>query len=33
MGGGAFKMMKDLSVPLFVQGHHWGGLRLAYSFE
>lgn len=33
MGGGTFKMMKDLSVPLFVQGHHWGGLRLAYSFE
>ncbi|WP_245897276.1 methyl-accepting chemotaxis protein [Roseobacter denitrificans] len=33
MGGGAFKMMKDLSAPIFVQGRHWGGLRLAYSFE
>ncbi|GFE50139.1 hypothetical protein So717_18920 [Roseobacter cerasinus] len=22
MGGGAFKMMKDLSAPIFVQGHH-----------
>ena len=33
MGGGTFKMMKDLSVPLFVQGRHWGGVRLAYSFE
>ena len=33
MGGGAFKMMKDLSAPIVVQGRHWGGLRLAYSFE
>lgn len=33
MGGGAFKMMKDLSAPITVQGRHWGGLRLAYSFE
>ncbi len=33
MGGGAFKMMKDLSVPINVQGRHWGGLRLAYSFD
>ncbi|WP_282060559.1 methyl-accepting chemotaxis protein [Roseobacter litoralis] len=33
MGGGAFKMMKDLSAPIFVQGRHWGGLRLAYSFD
>lgn len=33
MGGGQFKMMKDLSAPIFVQGRHWGGLRLAYSFE
>ena len=33
MGGGEFKMMKDLSAPIFVQGRHWGGLRLAYSFE
>ena len=22
----------DLSAPITVQGRHWGGLRLAYSF-
>jgi methyl-accepting chemotaxis protein len=33
MGGGAFKMMKDLSAPIYVQSRHWGGLRLAYGFE
>ncbi|MFK7762835.1 MAG: methyl-accepting chemotaxis protein [Roseobacter sp.] len=33
MGGGTFKMMKDLSAPIKVQSRHWGGLRLAYSFE
>ncbi|WP_300057901.1 methyl-accepting chemotaxis protein [uncultured Roseobacter sp.] len=32
MGGGEFKMMKDLSAPIFVKGQHWGGLRLAYTF-
>lgn len=32
MGGGTFKMMKDLSAPIMVQGRHWGGLRLAYTF-
>ncbi|WGW02646.1 methyl-accepting chemotaxis protein [Tropicibacter oceani] len=32
MGGGTFVMMKDLSAPIFVQGRHWGGLRLAYKF-
>ncbi|KIC48621.1 methyl-accepting chemotaxis protein [Tateyamaria sp. ANG-S1] len=32
MGGGTFKMMKDLSAPIFVNGRHWGGLRLAYTF-
>ena len=31
MGGGAFKVMKDLSAPIFAQGQHWGGLRLAYA--
>lgn len=30
MGGGAFAMMKDASAPIFVNGRHWGGLRLAY---
>jgi methyl-accepting chemotaxis protein len=33
MGGGSFKMMKDLSAPIIVCGRHWGGLRLAYSFD
>jgi methyl-accepting chemotaxis protein len=32
MGGGEFKMMKDLSSPVRVKGRHWGGLRLAYTF-
>lgn len=32
MGGGSFKMMKDLSAPIIVNGRHWGGLRLAYTF-
>jgi methyl-accepting chemotaxis protein len=32
MGGGEFKMMKDLSAPITVKGRHWGGLRLAYTF-
>jgi methyl-accepting chemotaxis protein len=31
MGGGAFCVMKDLSAPIWVNGKHWGGLRLAYS--
>lgn len=30
MGGGIFKLMKDVSAPIMVQGRHWGGLRLAY---
>jgi methyl-accepting chemotaxis protein len=30
MGGGQFALMKDMSVPLYVQGRHWGGVRLAY---
>lgn len=30
MGGGQFLMMKDLSVPIYVQNRHWGGFRLAY---
>jgi methyl-accepting chemotaxis protein len=30
MGGGNFAMMKDVSAPIFVNGKHWGGLRLAY---
>ncbi|MEO0384381.1 MAG: methyl-accepting chemotaxis protein [Pseudomonadota bacterium] len=30
MGGGKFTIMKDLSVPIYLQGRHWGALRLAY---
>ena len=32
MGGGQRVLMKDLSAPITVQGRHWGGLRLAFSF-
>ncbi len=32
MGGGNFVMMKDLSAPIFLNGRHWGGVRLAYGF-
>lgn len=32
MGGGDFAIMKDLSAPIFVNGQHWGGLRLGYKF-
>jgi len=32
MGGGDFRLMKDLSAPILVDGHRWGGLRLAYTF-
>jgi methyl-accepting chemotaxis protein len=32
MGGGTYKLMKDVSAPIFVRGRHWGGLRLAFSF-
>jgi methyl-accepting chemotaxis protein len=32
MGGGTFKLMKDVSAPIVVQGRHWGGLRIAYSY-
>lgn len=32
MGGGDFPMMKDFSAPIFVNGRHWGGLRLAIRF-
>jgi methyl-accepting chemotaxis protein len=33
MGGGVFRMMKDVSAPIIVNGRHWGGLRLAYGFR
>lgn len=31
MGNGVFKLMKDVSAPIWVNGKHWGGLRLAYT--
>lgn len=30
MGGGNFTLVKEASVPILVQGRHWGGLRLMY---
>ena len=30
MGGGEFVLMKDVSAPIIVKGHHWGGLRIGY---
>jgi methyl-accepting chemotaxis protein len=32
MGGGNFIAMKDLSVPIWVDGRHWGAFRLGYQF-
>ncbi len=28
LGGGQIVLMKDLSVPILVEGRHWGGLRM-----
>jgi methyl-accepting chemotaxis protein len=28
--GDSYVMMKDVSAPIFVDGRHWGGVRLAY---
>jgi methyl-accepting chemotaxis protein len=33
MGNGQTVMMKDLSAPIFVNGEHWGGIRLAYKVD
>ncbi|SDP58625.1 methyl-accepting chemotaxis protein [Filomicrobium insigne] len=33
MGGGHFAAMVDLSSPIYVNGKHWGGLRLAYALD
>jgi len=30
MGGGNYVLMKDLSVPIYVGGRHWGGVRVGY---
>lgn len=32
MGGGDFAMLKYLSAPIIINGVHWGGLRLVYTF-
>ncbi len=32
MGGGEFKMMKDLSSPIVIDGTQWGGFRMGISF-
>ena len=32
MGGGSFVVMKDLSVPIVVNGKHWGALRIGVQF-
>lgn len=31
MGGGQFVLMKDCSAPIFVNGRHWGAVRIAFS--
>jgi methyl-accepting chemotaxis protein len=33
MGGGRFVLLKEVAAPIRVQGRHWGGLRLAYTFD
>ena len=30
MGGGKFVLTRDVSAPIYVNGRHWGGLRLVY---
>jgi methyl-accepting chemotaxis protein len=30
MGGGNFILMKDVSVPIFIKGRHWGGFRIGF---
>ncbi|GAB3538537.1 methyl-accepting chemotaxis protein [Noviherbaspirillum agri] len=32
MGGGNHVVMKDLSIPIWVNGRHWGALRVGYQF-
>lgn len=31
MGNGQHVQMKEVDVPLFIDGKHWGGVRMAYS--
>lgn len=30
MGAGQFMLLKDATAPIYVQGRHWGAIRLAY---
>ena len=30
MGDGKFVLMKDVSAPIFVNGKHWGGVRIGF---
>jgi methyl-accepting chemotaxis protein len=30
MGGGNFVLMKDVSAPIHVRGHHWGAFRMGF---
>jgi methyl-accepting chemotaxis protein len=30
MGNDTYALMKDLSAPIYVNGKHWGAVRLAY---
>lgn len=30
MGNNEYALMKDVSAPIFVNGRHWGGVRVAY---
>lgn len=32
MSAGVYVLMKDVSAPIWVQGKHWGGLRIGYRF-
>ncbi|MEO8154595.1 MAG: methyl-accepting chemotaxis protein [Rhizobacter sp.] len=32
MGGGKFVLLKEAAAPITVNGKHWGGLRVAFSF-
>ena len=32
LGGGETVLMKDVSAPIWVQGRHWGALRIGYGF-
>lgn len=33
LGKGEYALVKDCSVPLYVQGKHWGALRLTYDLK